>query len=101
MDGQPAINDTTTTSTATLASKDLLDLRVVIRNSREEFDILRLEPPSIRCFGDREVLGLVGDGGIQLLFFNPNFVPNNPEGTDGDNVFADSCASPVLDNPNS
>ncbi|KAL1994461.1 hypothetical protein VTN49DRAFT_1931 [Thermomyces lanuginosus] len=33
----------------------------------------------ITPIGDREVLGLVSDYGIQLWFFNPNFVPELPD----------------------
>lgn len=54
------------------------------------------------AFGDREVFGLGGDDGVQLWFFNPNFVPSFPEesmdfrgledrvSVDSDSVDADS-----------
>lgn len=35
-------------------------------------------PASLRPFGDREVFGLASDDGVQLWFFNPDFVPDLP-----------------------
>lgn len=35
---------------------------------------------AIRCFGDSEVWGLVTKDGLQLWFFNPEFVPDIPGG---------------------
>lgn len=56
-----------------------------LRGSISEFDI-----PGLLCFGDREVLGLRGDRGVQFWFFNPNFtpyLPNLEELSDSDEIF--------------
>lgn len=34
----------------------------------------------LRCFGDREVCGVFNKGGMQLWFFNPDFLPDVPDG---------------------
>ena len=34
---------------------------------------------SLKCFGDREVIGVASKDGIQLWFFNPDFKPNVPD----------------------
>ncbi|KAL1997088.1 hypothetical protein VTN49DRAFT_7953 [Thermomyces lanuginosus] len=33
----------------------------------------------VKVFGDREVFGLANEAGVELWFFNPNFVPNERE----------------------
>ncbi|KAL1991478.1 hypothetical protein VTN49DRAFT_4786 [Thermomyces lanuginosus] len=32
----------------------------------------------LQWFGDREVCGVAGEGGVQLWFFDPDFVPDIP-----------------------
>ncbi|KAL1992106.1 hypothetical protein VTN49DRAFT_4138 [Thermomyces lanuginosus] len=39
--------------------------------------ILPFDSP--RLFGDREVFGMASEDGIQLWFFNPNFIPDIPD----------------------
>ena len=51
--------------------------RDVFRNPQPHW-ILDPEHPRMLPFGDREVFGLVSYDGIQLWFFNPNFVPDIP-----------------------
>ena len=33
----------------------------------------------LHFFGDREVFGMASEDGIQLWFFNPNFIPDIPD----------------------
>ena len=41
----------------------------------EDMELGKIEP-----FGDQEVFGLAGVGGVELWFFNPNFIPDLPDG---------------------
>lgn len=38
------------------------------------------DSPFFQPFGDQEVFGIAGEGGIELWFFNPNFVPDFLDG---------------------
>lgn len=87
----PAIYDTAA-GTAILHSKDMLDFRVITRNLGAGIPHLKSLVPSLRCFSDREVLGLAGEGGIEFFFFNPNFNPNVPEGLEDCDEFTDNYA---------
>ena len=35
--------------------------------------------PILRMFGDREIIGMASEDGIQFWVFNPNFTPNLPD----------------------
>lgn len=79
---QPAIYNVPN-RTITLPSYQL-DIRVFTnRNSSDPWferhdDRIYPNFGDVKPFGNQEVFGLVGKGGFELWFFNPNFVPDVP-----------------------
>lgn len=65
---QPAVYDVVSSTTTLLPDK--LDERVAAGRTWLE--------GHLQSFGDQEVFGLSSDGGIELWFFNPKFLPDIP-----------------------
>ena len=63
----------------------------MIANRRLSGSELERGGEAVKPFGDQEVFGLAGDGGVELWFFNPNFVPDLRDGDEG--VWVDSQTS--------
>ncbi|KAL1997556.1 hypothetical protein VTN49DRAFT_87 [Thermomyces lanuginosus] len=71
---QPAVYNVPSSTTTLLPDK--LDTRVVAGSESLQGRFA----PFFHSFGDQEVFGLAGEGGVQLWFFNPNFVPDLLDG---------------------
>ena len=63
------------TGKATTNPNHSLDIRLVSPSNEPYEAEINSNNIFLEGFGDREVIGLAGEGGVELWFCNPNFVP--------------------------